>query len=94
MNEDILSRLALGEPGTLGRIEPLHHTLFSRQCSQSCIGRIPIHVLVTLVDRTEDPAAIWTCTPTGLQGSIDGGSFAQTKIGVEQKLRRNPGRAH
>src|SRR5580700_5144593 len=31
MNEDVFSRLALDEPVALGRVKPLHHTLFSAQ---------------------------------------------------------------
>jgi len=47
MHEDIISRLTLDETETLRRIEPLHHTLFSRQCCYSSASDVPILVPAT-----------------------------------------------
>jgi hypothetical protein len=55
MDENIFPRLALNEAISLGSVEPLHHTLFSSQRSDSSSRNVPIQVFVTPVGSTEGP---------------------------------------
>src|SRR5262249_36940075 len=66
VHEDILARLALDEPVALRSVEPLHHTLFSRQLLTP-VAKMCHLLPVTPVGCTRKAAQAAFRTPTELQ---------------------------